>query len=172
MTDSHEFESLLERHWGIVRKVAGVYARTPDAREDLAQEICLQLWRSFDRYDRTRSFSTWMYRVALNTGISYARRARLRSTDEVPLQQVPAASSAESFDDRVDELYRFIHGQDELTRALVLLYLEDRPHKEIAEILGISETNVSTRLSRFRDLARRTLAETTSVEGDSEHEAR
>ena len=170
MSDSRDFESLLEQHWGIVRKVAGVYARTRDEREDLAQEICLQLWRSFARYDRARPFATWMYRVALNTGISSARRSRLNAADDVSLEQVPATSGGEPSDDRVEELYRFIHGQDELTRGLVLLYLEDRPHREIAEILGISETNVSTRLSRFRELARRTLAETNSAKGDSHNE--
>ena len=161
-TTEDTFSGLVERHRAIVLKVAHVYAPSADEREDVAQEILLQLWRAFPRYDRTRRFSTWMYRVALNVGISYARRAGHRRRGYEQYVAEPEADRRREpvvdRDAQVRELERFIADLDELSRALVLLHLEDRPHREIAQILGISESNVGTRLSRLKQRMRRELA--------------
>lgn len=150
--DNHaEFLALVGRHQGIVLKIAHTYQRNAADREDLAQEILAQLWRSFPRYRRDRPFSTWMYRVALNVAIS-----RLRQSSAAPVPLDPSASEsiaapeARETDPRISELDRFIHTLDPLNRALLVLYLEERPHREIAEILGISETNVSTKVQRLK----------------------
>src|SRR5207247_681620 len=132
---------------------------------------CLQLWRSFPGYDRERRFSTWMYRVALNTAISFARAARTRGERGVPLEESAAAALAEAppppgIDDRMAALDRFLQGLDELDRALVVLYLEDKSYREIAEILGISETNVGTKISRCKAKMRRQLAPQTKEAED------
>jgi len=161
--EQREFEDRLAEHRGIVFTLANVYCPAGEERDDLVQEICLQLWRSFPRYDRERRFSTWMYRVALNTAISFARSARTREKRMVPLEQSPDAALAATppprgVDERIAELHRFLHGLAELDRALVVLYLEDRSFREIAEILGISETNVGTKLSRLKLMMRRELA--------------
>jgi RNA polymerase sigma factor (sigma-70 family) len=161
--DQGEFEARLEAHRGIVFKLANAYCPAGEERDDLVQEICLQLWRSFPGYDRERRFSTWMYRVSLNTAISFARAARTRDERAVPLEQSPAAALAEApsapgSDERMAALHRFLRGLDELDRALVLLYLEDRSYREIAEILGISETNVGTKLNRCKRKMRGELA--------------
>lgn len=150
--DRHaRFEGLLADHAGIVGKIAGIYARGPDDRRDLQQEIATQLWRAFDRYDeRLGKFSTWMYRIALNVAISHLRRAR---TFE-PLADDVAAAAATARDDRADALYACIQAFEPLDRALVLLYLEDRSYGEIAEVLGISEANVATKLTRLRNRLR------------------
>jgi len=152
MTAIHtRFETLLEQHGGIVGKVVRIYARTADDRRDLAQEIATQLWRAFPRYDeRLGKFSTWMYRIALNVGISHLRRVR---TFEVFEDTVSAAAP----DDRLEALYARIRALEGLDRALVLLYLEDRSHAEIADVLGISEANVATKLSRLRTRLREQL---------------
>ncbi len=160
--DQQEFEGRLEAHRGIVFKLANAYCPAGEERDDLVQEICLQLWRSYPGYDRERRFSTWMFRVALNTAISFARAARTRDLRSVALEgaaaDLVAAPPADENDARLATLHRFLHRQGELDRALVLLYLEDRSYREIAEILGISETNVGTRLNRCKEKMRQQLA--------------
>lgn len=159
-TDSPQdrFEALLERHRKIVFKVANTYCRNAEDRRDLAQEISIQLWRAFPRYDDGRSFSTWMYRIALNVAISFARSTGRREKHSVtldasapePIDERPATNeSTNESDDRVQILTRFIERLDDLNRALLLLYLEEHSYREIAEVLGISETNVATKINRF-----------------------
>jgi RNA polymerase sigma-70 factor (ECF subfamily) len=158
-----EFEARLEAHRGIVFKFANAYCPVGEERDDLVQEICLQLWRAYPGYDRERRFSTWMYRVALNTAISFARAAQTRGLRAVPLETSAAAARTEAplaarADERLAALQQFLQRLGELDRALVLLYLEDRSYREIAEVLGITESNVGTRLSRCKERMRQELA--------------
>ncbi|MDE2154888.1 MAG: sigma-70 family RNA polymerase sigma factor [Xanthomonadaceae bacterium] len=164
MTDRHQqqrFESLLREHRGVIFKVASIYARNLEDRRDLAQEISVQLWRSFGRYDEQQAkFSTWMYRIALNVAISQARRERRSASERFePLQThhletVGGGEALAEADERLTALYAFIGQLDPLNRALILLYLEGRGYAEIAEILGVSETNVATKLGRIRQKLR------------------
>lgn len=153
------FGDLLERHRKIVFKVVNTYAWHPADRDELAQEIAAQLWRAYPGYDETRSFSTWMYRIALNVAISHVRGSAHRSEHAVPLDESlhdvadDNAADHES-DQQVRALHRFIAQLDKLNRALLLLYLEDHSHREIADILGISETNVSTKIGRLKQRIR------------------
>jgi len=153
-----QFQTLLAQHWGIVLKVAYSYGRSAEDRDDLAQEICLQLWRSFARYDASRTFSTWMYRVALNVAISDWRKNGRNELALLPIDSDEAsqvvASPAPEPDERIAALNRLIAELDPLDRALVLLYLEERSYREIAEVLGLSETNVATKLSRLKQRIR------------------
>lgn len=159
MTDrQRQFETLLQEHRGIVLKVASVYAHGSEDRSDLAQEIAVQLWRSFGGYDPARAkFSTWMYRVALNVAISHVRQAardeRLEPLDAGHLE-LPGEADVSQPDERLAALYAFIGQLDPLNRALILLYLEDRSHAEIAQVLGISETNVATKIGRIKQKLR------------------
>ena len=152
-----EFEKLLQEHQRIVFKVASVYASHPEDRNDLTQEICVQLWRSFAGFDEKRArFSTWMYRVALNVAISHRRRPRPEeSLEQAQLDALEGADGIAEPDERYAVLHRFIAQLDPFNRALILLYLEDRSYGEIAEILGISETNVATKISRIKQKLRR-----------------
>jgi len=160
MPDQQRFEALLREHMGIVFKVAGVYARGREERDDLAQEIAAQCWRSFAGYDSRRAkFSTWMYRVALNVAISSARRRKRDIAERFePLEirhvEMIGAEAPDEADERVTALRIFIAQLDDLNRALVLLYLEDRSYAEIAEVLGITETNVATKLNRIKQKLR------------------
>lgn len=155
-----QFLQLLQSHRGIVQKVAGSYSRTAADRADLVQEICLQLWRSFPRYDSRRKFSTWMYRVALNVAISEARRAYRSSNatyeqlDEVQPQTLVADETSLEWQGQLELLYAEIARLEPLNRALMLLYLDDLTYSEMAEILGISETNVATKISRIKSVLR------------------
>jgi len=155
------FESLLHEHRRIVFKVAGLYSRGAADRDDLVQEISAQLWRSFGGYDPARAkFSTWMYRIALNVAISQARRERWSESDRFEpldthhLETIGGGEPVAEQDERLGALYAFIGQLDELNRALILLYLEDRSYTEMAEILGLSETNVATKLGRIRQKLR------------------
>ena len=154
------FGTLLQRHAGIVFKVANTYARLPEDRADLAQEIATQLWRAWPKYDPARSVSTWMYRVALNVAISHVRVQAVRQRhDVVPLDDdvhdmADAATPDHESDQHLRLLQGFIARQPPLERALLLLYLEDRPQREIAEILGITESNVSTKIGRLKQRIR------------------
>lgn len=156
------FAEQLERHRGIVLKVAGTYCRNPDDRAELAQEIASQLWQSYPRFDPARPFSTWMYRIALNIAISFVRDNSLRRRHAIPLDdQLHDIADPHAADPQAEQqvriLHRFIHAQAPLDRALLLLYLEDRSYREMSEILGISETNVATKISRLKQRIRNEL---------------
>ena len=160
-TDHREaFSALLQRHSGIVWKVTNTYASGVEDRADLAQEIATQLWRAWPRYDASRSFTTWMYRVALNVAISHVRSQSLRRRhDAVPLDEnlhdmADAGAVDHEREQHVRLLQAFIARQAPLDRALLLLYLDDRPQRDIAEILGISESNVSTKIGRLKQRIR------------------
>ena len=164
MTDDdarNEFGTLLQRHSGIVFKVANSYARQVEDRADLAQEIAAQLWRAWPKFDPARgAVTTWMYRVALNVAISHLREQALRQRhDAVPLDDdlhdiADAGAEDHERGQHIRLLQRFIQRQAPLDRALLLLYLDDRPQREIAEILGISESNVSTKIGRLKQRIR------------------
>ena len=159
---SQQFQELLERHRGIVFKVANTYCRDPHDRADLAQEIAAQAWRSFRHYDDARAFSTWMYRIALNVAISFRRSSGRHEQHAIAfdadLHEAAAEADPES-DDRVRMLYRCIERLDPLNRALLILYLDERSQREIAEILGISETNVGTKIGRLKERLRNDMSE-------------
>jgi RNA polymerase sigma-70 factor (ECF subfamily) len=145
-------------------QVARAYTRSDADRADLESEMVAQLWRAYPRYDAARSFSTWMYRIALNVAISFGRRYRVA----VPLEEAGGALAIEpraheDRDERLQRLNAFIAALDPMSRALVLLYLEDCPQREIAEVLGITETNVSTKLHRLK---RRLREQMTEAEGE------
>lgn len=163
-TPQARFASLLETHRGIVFKVANTYCRHDEDRRDLAQDIAAQLWRAYPAYDPARSFSTWMYRIALNVAISHARNAGLRERHAVPMDDshdLPVAdlSIQHETDTQVRALHAVIEALNPLDRALLLLYLEQRPQREISEVLGISETNVATKLGRLKQRIRQQLAD-------------
>lgn len=156
--DPPDFETRLREHRGLIAKVASVYAFSREDRLDLEQEISVQLWRAFGSYDERRAkFSTWLYRIALNVAISQARRrrddGRLEPLEAYHLGSVAGEEQPEP-DERLQALYAFIGELDALNRALILLYLEDRSYGEIAEILGISETNVATKINRIKQKLR------------------
>jgi RNA polymerase sigma factor (sigma-70 family) len=156
-----QFGELLERHRGIVFKVAHTYCRHPDDRADLAQEIAAQLWRAFPGFDPARSFSTWMYRIALNVAISFVRSSAHRQQHSVSLDEGlhdAVGDDDHEADQQLHLLQRLIAQLEPLNRALLLLYLEDRSHREIADILGINEGNVATKISRLKQRIRNDLS--------------
>ena len=157
----HEtFVALVREHGRMLAQVVHAYARSEDERKDLQQEVLAQLWRAFPGYDSERRFSTWMYRIALNVAISFSRRRReLVPIDEAASAPGPDLAAAGERAAQLRSLHGFISGLPPLDRALVLLYLDERSQKEIAEVLGITESNVSTKIHRIKRRLRERMGE-------------
>jgi RNA polymerase sigma-70 factor (ECF subfamily) len=152
-----DFLALVNDHRAILLKVARTYCAEPADREDLIQEMIGQLWRSYPSFDGRAAFTTWMYRVALNVAISHLRATSRRERHLAPpgalaLDNVPAATAEP--DERLAVLDAFMAEIDPMHRALLLLYLDERSHREIAEVLGITTTNVATRINRLKQRLR------------------
>lgn len=149
------FLKLIQENRGIIFRICNSYCQTKNDREDLAQEIIYQLWKSSHSFNNTNKFSTWMYRIALNVAISFYRKTQ-RNTPFVSLDENETAfnKSEETGHDKEEQfelLQKFINELPELDRALMLLHLDAKPAVEIAEILGITETNVTTKISRIKE---------------------
>jgi len=156
------FAEMIEQHRRIIFKVASTYGYRQDDREDLAQEIATQLWFAFPGYDQARPFSTWMYRIALNVAISHVRRAVNQGNHAVPLDRdlhdiVDENPVDHESGEQIRALHRLMARLHTLDRALLLLYLEERSYREISQILGISETNVATKIGRLKQRIRKEL---------------
>lgn len=154
-----DFAELLQQHRGLVFKVANSYASHPEDRADLAQDIAAQLWRAWPGYDSRRSITTWMYRIALNVAISQLRGRSLRDRHHVPFDETLHDTLVHCVADQDSEqqlqlLQQVIARLEPMDRALMLLYLDERSQREIAEILGISESNVSTKILRLKQRIR------------------
>ena len=155
-----EFLELLEQYKKILFKVANLYCRNRADFPDVVQEIVLQAWRSFGHYDHSRPFSTWLYRIALNVAISFyrAETRRLRSivpADEYIVEIAVPPSEAAELEAQLRLLHSFIGQFGELDKALVLLYMDGNSNDTIGEILGISASNVGTRMNRIKQKLQR-----------------
>ena len=147
-----QFSVLIEEHKGIIYKIANSYCHNAEDRKDLIQEIIVHLWKSHGRYDDRFKLSTWIYRISLNVAISAYRREKKRSDRVSPLEEiiVEPATEPEQADPKIATLHRIIDRLDELNRALMILYLDDNSYRDIAGILGITETNVATKINRLK----------------------
>lgn len=148
------FLSVIETNKGLIYKVANAYCNHAEDRKDLVQEIIIQVWRSFHNYNSQYKYSTWMYRIALNTAISFQRKENRRKQVLNPLPDGILYFSDLHAADEIEEmtwlLQQVIAGLKAFDKALLLLHLEEKSQKEIATIMGISESNVSTRMGRIK----------------------
>ena len=154
MDKKSEFITVIKTHEGIIFKVAAFYMRDADDRQDLYQEIVYQLWKSFDSFKGQSKLSTWIYRVALNTAIYALQKSKRRIITSVLDQeiiQVPDDEYSMETEERIQSLYKLIRQLNLVEKGIVLLYLEGKSYQEIAEITGISASNVGTKLSRVKE---------------------
>jgi RNA polymerase sigma-70 factor (ECF subfamily) len=149
------FAQTMEQHKGIVYKIVNSYCQNQDDRQDLAQEILTTMWLAYDNYDKAYKFSTWMYRIALNVAISYYRKDSKRedkvNANEACIVHIADLSKEGARSEEVKQLYGFIAQLDKLNKAIMLLYLESVSYDSIASSLGISKTNVATRIGRIKE---------------------
>lgn len=155
-----EFVALLDEHQNIIHKICRLYTNNEVEHEDLFQEISIQLWRSYGRFEGKSKFSTWMYRVGLNTAITLYRKEKKRLNTQ-PLNDQFTAIAQEDYNAQIDEqmvwLYQKIKDFSEIDKALVLLYLEDKRYDEIAETLGISAGNARVKMNRIKERLKKML---------------
>ena len=148
------FLNVIESNKGILYKVANSYCRNNEDRKDLIQEIILQLWKSYDNYNETSKYSTWMYRISLNVAISFYRKENSRKRISNPLTtEIFDFSDTEISEEKETNfgiLNQIISELNDLNKAVMLLYLEEKSYKEISEIIGITETNVATKIGRIK----------------------
>jgi RNA polymerase sigma-70 factor (ECF subfamily) len=149
-----QFLDILEKNIGIIIKIARAYSKTLHDKEDLINDITLELWKSFGRFKGDSKISTWIYRIALNTSMNYKRKRekdRFFFLDDLKqienlnwLIEQPDSSHSEILYQCIDEL-------NQLNKAIILLYLDGNSHDEISDITGISKTNVGTRIGRIKE---------------------
>ena len=152
-----QFIKTIDEHKKIIYKIVNSYCQNKEDRKDLEQEIIIQLWNSFDNYNSEYKYSTWMYRIALNVAISFYRKEKKWSMKNdfyneesiFKIEEDPIEEQSE-LNYHLKLLQEFIHNLNELNKALMLLYLEEKSYEEIAEILGITKTNVATKISRIK----------------------
>jgi RNA polymerase sigma-70 factor (ECF subfamily) len=146
-----EFLEVIEAQKRTIYKVCYIYANNQDDLDDLFQETVLNLWKSFPRYRGDSKLVTWVYRIAMNTCITFLRRSGTRP-QAIPLSADMAQIAAdEGTAAQLQELYKLINQLGKLERALILLWLEERSYQEMADILGISKTNVAVKLNRVKE---------------------
>lgn len=150
-----QFLDMLEQYIGIIIKISGAYTNVREERKDLMQDIILELWKSFKHFDGSCKLSTWVYRISLNISMNYKRKRNntymLASLND--FKEKEFASWITEQDDRseLEILYSSIEELNKINKAIVLLYLDGNSHEEIADITGISKTNVGTRISRIKE---------------------
>lgn len=143
-----KFLEMIQQNERIIYKVTSFYADSNHPISDLYQEVVLNLWKAFPSFRGESKYSTWIYRIALNTCVSFYRRRKNNISFVDISMDIPEISET---NEQIQELYKLINRLGKIERALVLLYLDDKPYKEIAEITGLSITNVATKLSRIKD---------------------
>lgn len=151
MASEKEFISLLNQHQKIVFKVCNLYMDRHSDREDLFQEITLQAWKAYGNFRGDAKFSTWLYRVALNTAITYFRKEKrnpgIFSTDIVPDQP---EENIDPVEEQLKIMYIAIGQLSKIDKALVMLYLEDYSYIEIGDMMGITPNNVAVKMNRIK----------------------
>ena len=150
----HFFEGIIEQHKGILFKVARAYCPDAEDRQDLIQEMMIQIWQSIHKYNDHYKITTWLYRISLNVAISFYRKSstRAKKYTELTEQLIETPVDDKSENERqLNLLEQFISELKEIDKALMILYLEDKSHTEIAEILGMSVSNVGTKIGRIKD---------------------
>lgn len=149
---------MVQSHQGIVHKICGIYTDSAFDHQDLYQEIIIQLWKSFAGFRGESKYSTWIYRIALNTAISdlrkKKRRIRLVLSDDIPAQQADLNPGPEK-EEQLRQLYNAIGQLGDIDKALVMLYLEDRSYEEMEEILGINQNNLRVKMNRIKEKLRK-----------------
>ena len=147
------FQEIIEQHNGILFRVARTYCPDEYDRQDLMQEMMIQIWQSIHKYNDQFKISTWLYRISLNVAISFYRKNTTRANKYTVLNeqtaQVPTEDKTEN-EQQLNLLQQFISELKEIDKALMILYLEDKSHAEIAEILGMSVSNVGTKVGRIK----------------------
>ncbi|MEO2128155.1 MAG: RNA polymerase sigma factor [Christiangramia sp.] len=152
MNKKEHFTKAIKEHEGLIYKVTFLYTDSLQDREDLYQEIVFQLWKSYDSFKEFSKLSTWMYRVAMNTAIYHLKKSQrnIGTTSIDPMVERITEQQDHSEEEKLQLLHDQIQQLNLLEKGIILLFLEGKSHDEIAEIIGITKTNVGTKISRIK----------------------
>jgi RNA polymerase sigma-70 factor (ECF subfamily) len=153
-----EFLQQVDAHKGMIHKVCHVYCHNPGDRDDLFQEIVIQLWKAWPGFRGESRFSTWLYRIALNTAISGLRRNRNQTVYVEPAMLPDSIREDSDYADREEKLaslYAAIRQLSELERAMIMLYLEDKSYEEMEDILGVNQNSLRVKMTRAKEKLRK-----------------
>jgi RNA polymerase sigma-70 factor (ECF subfamily) len=149
--DEKKFISIIENHKGLIFKVCNSYCNRND-RKDLEQEILIQLWNSYNKYNGSVKVSTWIYKIALNTAISHYRKSLVeKKRSSIVKESILTYSEYDlELDEKIKLLHHFIEKLNYIEKAIILLYLDNYTYTEISDTIGISKTNVATKINRIK----------------------
>ncbi len=153
-TQQKAFTSLVQQHQALIHKVCHFYCNSPEDKKDLFQEIVYQLWRSFDSFRGEAKFTTWLYRIALNTALTFVRKNKLNRAItfmDADLIGIPQDNRAQELREQDDQLNRAIARLSDVEKSLVMLYLEERSYEEMEDILGINQNNLRVKMNRIKE---------------------
>ena len=152
------FEEILSKHKGIIFRIVNCYCQNPDDRKDLEQEILIQIWLSYKKYNQEFAWSTFIYRIALNVAVGFynkqKRQKKKFSTVDLFIETNEQETQPIVLDEELQILNEFIYQLSEINKALMILYLQEKTYAEMALILGISATNISTKINRLKNQLR------------------
>ena len=155
MSKKDTFIDVIKKHKGILYKVITMYCADEDDKKDLEQEILIQIWKSLDSYNDTYAMTTWLYRISMNVAISHYRKTFKTKGKTVRLDtgllEFTAAPETSERSYESERLKQLLAGLNEFDKALMFLYLEDKDYEVIADVLGITKTNVATKISRIKN---------------------
>jgi RNA polymerase sigma-70 factor (ECF subfamily) len=156
-----EFISQIEKHQGIIYKVSRMYCDKDQCQQDLFQDILVQLWQSYPSFNKKSKFSTWMYRVALNTAIAQFRRDKKNTEDLVPEFpiNIPEEESYKEKENRKEIVHWAINKLSKAEKAIIILYMDDYSYEEISEIAGMTISNVGVKIGRIKNKLQKILKE-------------
>jgi RNA polymerase sigma factor (sigma-70 family) len=148
-----EFLAKIEQHKGVIYKVSRMYMEQPDDQEDLFQEIVLQLWKSYDNFRGDSQFSTWMYRVAINTAMVFFKKEKSRKQyySDTKDPEIAAEEYNPVKESQLDYFYQAVQELNKVEKALIFFFLQGQSHKEIAGNLGLTEVNARVKLNRTKE---------------------
>lgn len=148
------FIAIFKPNQKVIHKICRIYTDNTEDHNDLFQEITIQLWKSFPGFKGDAKFSTWMYRVALNTAITLFRKPKKKDSQTVDIDVESLKMEYEVYEDdeyKLQKMYKAIYALSDVEKALIMMYLEDKSYKEIGEILGITEGNARVKMNRAKN---------------------
>lgn len=148
----HDYIEVINQNRGMIYNLSSIYTDSKEDREDLIQEIYFQIWKSFDSFDEKSKVSTWLYRIAMNTSIQYLKKKSRRVKSEyIKKRHINVQDNYQNNEsEAIQKMQQSIRRLNELDKGIILLYLDEKSHKEIAEVIGLSVSNVGTRIQRIK----------------------
>lgn len=161
ITEETKFVEVINKHQGLIHKICFMYEQDGDTRNDLFQEIVLQLWKSFPTFRGEAKITTWMYRIALNTAIScYRKRVKIVKTEDLNEMHLNISDSGDdNREENFQRLQQAIRQLSEIERAMIMMALDEVPYDEIAATIGITQNNVRVRMNRIREKLKKLMSE-------------